>query len=1017
MVIKPLAPRPILINNRYELGEKLGEGGMGTVYSAIDRLYEERVALKQVKMTRSDPKNHAEKRILQNRMALTVEFQALASLHHPNIVGVLDYGWDSNNTPFFTMTYLEQTKNILVASQDATIDVKLDYLVQLLQALLYVHRRGMVHRDLKPDNILVTTDGRVKLVDFGIAATEDDEQNGMLGTMLYMPPEVIRGGVGKVNIKRTADLYAVGLIAYEMFTGVYPFDTNNSKSLLRDILNTIPDLSLIPDLTSERQKIKTRLPLQTIVGRLTGKDPNFRYQDVADVIEDLSKIVGRDAIAQNTEVRESFLQAASFIGREPERDLLLTHLNKLQTGESSTFLVGGESGVGKSRLIEEVRIQALVKGITVLRGKGISGGGLPFQLWRDIVRRLVLSTDITDSHASVLSEIVPDISELLNRDLPTNPTLQGDATRTRLIKAILALIAKQTKPIILLLEDLQWTTESLDILKQLNQHIDTLQIMIIGNFRDDETPHLPEELPTMQLLKLNRLSAEEISELSVSMLGVVGLQTELIELLQRETEGNVFFVIEVVRVLAKEAGQLSDIGNTALPNHIFAGGIQDIIQRRLDQVADPLSYEFLKLAAIYRRYIDLNVMQTFIEQSEMSLDFWLHDCANATVLELIDGEWRFAHDKLREHILNSLSDEEFVQLNSQMAEVVESLYGEDLYWDELLTRLWRDAGNIDKEFAYMQRWIDRLLKYDGDYDRVRDLSDYALSVLPGWDVRSVDFLNPLSQICWRSGQYEKANMYATHANTLAKHHNYTEGLAASYNNLGNTAYYLGHYQTAIIYYRQSADIYHELDNQWHWALNLQNIGWTYAYIGDYESAWDFTEEGQSIFIQLDEVWGVANGYYIMALITTHQENFEDALEFHLKSIDLFSQFGESWNDALNLTNLGFVYLALNRLEGAQRIFYECMQLCYKEKLNGSLLESLVGIAQLHVYHRKEKRAAILLGMVQAHPAINSDVKMRITPLQQILESTLSEADLQTALQQGATMDMNTTVSKMLGQEN
>lgn len=850
MALKSLTPRPKLINNRYELVEKLGEGGMGTVYRALDRLNEETVALKQVKINRSISSTTTDTRAIQNRLALTTEFQALASLHHPNIVGVLDYGWDSEDMPFFTMAYLENTQNLLDASRDTSLDLRLDYIVQLLQALMYVHRRGIVHRDLKPDNILVTAEGKVKVLDFGIAASENDEHKGVLGTMLYIPPEVIRKGIGKLQISRTADLYAVGLIAYEMLTGIYPYNRKDSPSLIRDIVTKIPELSLIPDVTSKNQKIRTRLPLQTIIGRLTGKDPKFRYQDADSVIEDLSKVVGIDAIGESTEVRESFLQAATFVGREAELELLLTHLHKLRTGESSAFLIGGESGVGKSRLMEEVRIQALVKGITVFRGQGLSGGGLPFQLWRDIVRRLTLPTEINDKHAGVLREIIPDIADLLQRDIPPVPTLHGDAAWTRLINAILSLIAKQTKPILLLLEDLQWATESLEVLRQLNQYFDKLPIMVIGNFRDDETPHLPNELPMMELIKLKRLSADEISELSVSMLGEVGKQPEIVDLLQRETEGNVFFAVEVVRALAQEAGQLDNIGKVTLPNYIFAGGIQAVIQRRLDQVTESSSYELLKLAAAYRRYIDLNVMQQFIGQSQSSLDIWLNDCANASVLEKVEGEWRFTHEKLREHIIDNLLDDDFSQLNGHMAEVVETLYGDDSRWDELLTRLWHDAGNIDKEFDHMRGLVDRLIKYVGDYDRVCELSDYALSVLSEDDVRCVDYLNPLSQIRWRRGQYEKAQLYATHANTLAKYHNYNLGLADSYNNLGNIAYYLGHYQTSIIYYRQSADIYYELDNQWDWALNLQNMGWAFSFAGDYENAWDYTEQGQSIFIQL-----------------------------------------------------------------------------------------------------------------------------------------------------------------------
>jgi tetratricopeptide (TPR) repeat protein len=329
--------------------------------------------------------------------------------------------------------------------------------------------------------------------------------------------------------------------------------------------------------------------------------------------------------------------------------------------------------------------------------------------------------------------------------------------------------------------------------------------------------------------------------------------------------------------------------------------------------------------------------------------------------------------------------------------------------------LWHDAGNIDKELEHMRGFVDRLVKYIGDYDRANELAEYALSILPDGDVRCVDYLNPLSRMNWHRGQYEQAELYATHANTLSKYHNYNLGLADSYNSLGNTAYYLGHYQASIIYYRQCQELHHELGNQWDWAFNLHNMGWVFPFVGDYESAWDYVEQGQSIFIELDDIWGIANGYYIMALIASHQGNFVDALEFHLKSLDLYGKFDAPWNHALNLANLGFVYLELNEIDKAQSTFYDCMRMCYSAKLNGSLLESLVGIARLFIHYKSEKRAAILLGMIQAHPAMNSDVQMRLKPLQQLLESTMPKADLQKAIQQGSTMDIEDIVSKMLVQ--
>jgi len=1014
MPIKPLPPKPHLINNRYELVEKLGEGGMGAVYRAIDRLTQDTVALKQVKFAQeTSATDTTYEKANMSRVALMTEFQSLASLHHPNIVRVLDYGWDEQNMPYFTMSHLKNTRNILQASANASIEQQLDYFIQLMQALMYIHRREIVHRDLKPDNILVTADGKVKILDFGIAAHEHIAQEGMLGTLLYMPPEVIQSQTDKVEILRTTDLYAAGLIAYEMFTGEYPFDRRSMKRLVRDIVNTYPDMSLIPTVTSNNKRLNTQLPLDTVIGRLITKEANFRYQDAAIVIEDLAKVTGKEGISESTAIRESFLQAATFIGRKRERKILLRGLKALREKHvGSSFLIGGESGVGKSRLMDEIRVQALVEGITVLRGQPTHNVGFLFQMWRDVVRRLVISTDISDKHASFLREIVPDIEELLGRTIPAPPRLTGEVARKNLINAILSLIAKQKKPMLLVLEDLHWGNESLEVLQHLNQHLKQLPIMVIASFRIDEAPTLPVTLAHMNYIKLNRLSEEEIAELSASMLGNVGQKPEVVDLLQRETEGNIFFVIEVLRVLAQDAGKLENIGSTTLPESVFAGGIQSVLQRRLEQVT-PEGYIILKRAAVYGRFVDLHILEPILDEHQLSMNIWLHDCANASVLEQLDGDWRFTHDKLREHIISQLGADETRDLSRELALVVEELHKDDVSWVEMLTSLWHDAGDIEKEIDYLRVLLRQVIQFVGDYDRIRDYADYALSYLSDDDVRCVDFLNPLSQISWHEGHYQRGYEFAMQANELAKHYDYTIGLADSYNNLGNTAYYLGHYEAAIIYYRHSAELHQALGNNFDWALNLQNMGWTFPFVGDYESAWDFVEQGQAIHIEMENWWGIANGYFIMALIASHEGDYDDAMELHYKSLDIYQEQEDTWNTVLNLNNLGFVFLKLNDVESAQRAFYECLQITYNTHLNGSLIEALTGIAHVYARHGHVKQAGLLYGLVEAHPALNSDVEIRLKDLMTLLESEFDKEVIWKAVAHGRKRSVDDVVPKLL----
>lgn len=168
----------------------LGAGGMGEVYAVEDRLTGDQVALKRVLIKSDDNTRQSVSSEHDLRLALANEFHILSSLRHPGIISVMDYGFDVEHSPYYTMMLLRQPRTILEAAQTCTFAEKVDLLIQILQALAYLHRQGILHRDLKPANILVDADQRVKLLDFGLAThkgTTDDPK----GTLLYMPPEVM----------------------------------------------------------------------------------------------------------------------------------------------------------------------------------------------------------------------------------------------------------------------------------------------------------------------------------------------------------------------------------------------------------------------------------------------------------------------------------------------------------------------------------------------------------------------------------------------------------------------------------------------------------------------------------------------------------------------------------------------------------------------------------------------------------------------------------------------------------
>lgn len=810
----PTATPTTLIGRRYLLQEQLGQGAMGIVYHALDRLTGQAIALKQV--TTATENLHLATSVpgsssINVRLSLAREFQTLATIRHPHIIDVLDYGFDIERQPYFTMELVEGSKTIIQIGQQQKLETKITLLGQLLQALAYLHRRGILHRDVKPSNVLVLN-GQVKVLDFGLSITQQqstEPSETTAGTLAYMAPELLRGDAAT----ESSDLYAVGVIAFELLAGYHPFTSDKLAMLTTSRLTTRPTL---PNTINPK--------LAAVVERLLAVAPADRFGDANQVIDALSEATGQTIVGETAAIRESFLQAARLIEREAELGQLsqvLQEANKAQVG--SAWLIGGESGVGKSRLMNEIRTLALVQGTLVLRGQAISEGGAIYQVWRDALRWLCLLSDLNDLDASVLKALVPDINTLLGRVVPDAPELDPKATQERLVSVIEALFRRQQQPITLILEDLHWAgSENLVVLKQLNKIVQELPLLIIASYRDDERPELSNELG-MNLLKLKRLSRKGIADLSASMIGPAGRQPQLVQLLERETEGNVFFMVEVVRALAEASGELDQIGDRQLPEKVISGGIQLIIQRRLNRV--PQGYHpMLAIAAVAGRQLDLNLLRAI----EPSIDIfrWLTACASAAVIEVQDERWRFAHDKLRDGLLAELSAETRREVHDRVARAIESLHPDLSVQAGVLAYHWGMAGEPEKETEYAIQAGDVAVRSYA-FKEARGFYKQALDVLPRLPDtienrrRRIDTINNWVRVSYSAEDPKNYLPRLQEAETLARELPAPDGtpggdrlrLARVHYWIGISHYYRGAAREGITYFRQVVAVAQELGDE------------------------------------------------------------------------------------------------------------------------------------------------------------------------------------------------------------
>jgi eukaryotic-like serine/threonine-protein kinase len=275
-----------LFDGRYRIIRKLGAGGMANVYLAEDQELGRRVAIKILNDRHANDDQFVER--------FRREAKNAAGLSHPNIVSIYDRG-EAEGTYYIAMEYLDgrSLKELIVGRGPAPVHVAIDYTRKILDALRFAHRNGIVHRDIKPHNVIVDAEGRVKVTDFGIAragTSQMTEVGSIIGTAQYLSPEQAKGA----PVDQTSDLYSVGIVLYELLTGKVPFTGDSPVEIAMKHISAIPEppSSIRPDIPED---------LDLVVLRALAKTPEERYPSAEEMDKDLARVAQGLAISRETE--------------------------------------------------------------------------------------------------------------------------------------------------------------------------------------------------------------------------------------------------------------------------------------------------------------------------------------------------------------------------------------------------------------------------------------------------------------------------------------------------------------------------------------------------------------------------------------------------------------------------------------------------------------------------------------------------------------------------------------------
>jgi len=625
----------------YRLDEKIGEGGMGEVYRAVDTRLNRAVAVKVLRGA-GEGDEVAVQRFLR-------EARAASALNHPNIVIIHEVGETPSGEHFIVQEFIvgHTLRSLLSEALPPARIAEIG--VQIAKALSAAHGAGIVHRDVKPENIMIRGDGYVKVLDFGLAhQTEaltdsageqttrtnfDTAPGTLLGTPSYMAPEQAKGLPSGSPI----DVFALGVVLYEMATGRRPFVAATHMAILA---------SIISDQHVPMGRVNPLVPraLDDLVQQMLEKDPE-RRPSAPEVERQLAAMQGISATAEVSPEQAS-ARAAS-VGRELERTQLRQALTRVKAGRSLIMAVTGEPGIGKSTILQDFLTDLATRGerVTVARGRcseSLAGA----EAYLPVLEAFdsLLNRTVGPSLDAVVRSVAPTwyvqvatrtIEEsMLGRLRESTPA----PSQERMKREFGALLQELTRaqPLVLVIEDLHWADVStVDLLNYLAGRFADMRLMVIASYRPSDMELAKHSFVGIKSDLQSRGLFEEVALKFLEPVDVeryLALQfpghqfpPDFAKGIHGKTEGSPLFMADLVRYLRDTGGIVEQHGAwriaQTLPGEArdLPQSVQGMVTRKIEQVNER-DRELLLAASVQGHEFDSNTVAEAVEMDPAEVE-------------------------------------------------------------------------------------------------------------------------------------------------------------------------------------------------------------------------------------------------------------------------------------------------------------------------------------------------------------------------------------------------------------
>jgi serine/threonine protein kinase/tetratricopeptide (TPR) repeat protein len=757
---------------RYSVLRRVGEGGMGVVYEALDREGRRNVALKTLRG------------IEPNSIYLFKhEFRTLAGVHHRNLVHLYELVQLEDGSLFFAMELVHGTDFIeyvhraprdrgrdgpsstmhagtagpvtrqgpaqpghlsiaptpTMGDQPTRADAGRlrPALRQLVQGLGALHRAGKLHRDVKPSNVLVTPEGRVVILDFGIAielshAVDDVDQSvgGVVGTPKYMSPEQV---VGEVPTP-ASDWYSVGVMLYEALAGRLPFEGSSMDVLSRKVVEHV-----LPPSTWARG-----IPpdLEELCVALLRQEPSER-PDGAEILRRLGAVGGPSSFPPELE-RAGEAHSPLLVGREEQLRALREALEQVTTGQAVTVRVGGGSGMGKSALVQHFLDQLGASGeVEMLCGRAYERESVPYKAVDSLVdslARLLIRIEeaegpfATPEHAPALARLFPVLKRVPSfADLQVQAVDDAQAVRHKAFGALRGLLGSlaRRRPLVLYIDDVQWgDVDSVALLREVIRAPKAPPLLLLMTYREEGAATSPFMIemndrwpPAADLrdVSVGPLDARDAQRLAIEWIGASDeVAQRTARAVAREAGGNPFLVEELVRG-NRTRSPGTDATLTALT-------LAQIVSDRLDRLPEAARH-LAEVAAVGGRPMTLSVLiEACCDASVTDEHVQLLRSSSLVRMGFRDGRDVIepCHDRIRETIVEQLRRDVLRAHHGGLARALEAASGAD---PEAIAVHLLGSGERERGARYAQQAADQAAAKLA-FDHAARLYRLALETVP-----------------------------------------------------------------------------------------------------------------------------------------------------------------------------------------------------------------------------------------------------------------------------------------------